>query len=305
MILCQEFPLVVSLKGGTVLSQQSEIGLRVDNHAIHPLRFAHELLKYTQGSPRGFNFWNRKMTIPVPKAKSNEFIKEINAVGDRGITPERLAEIEVEAIKLEKTDYSAAMVTLGVISSIKRDLVGIDKYFTNALDKGDRSSFVIVNYATALAKMAEFNRAIDLIDEAAESDCDPSVLKKACDIHIDAYDIQGATMYLDLLLRMGIDNELEPMRDYLTEIEKVFSLYGVDWHMATDRVSHTTKAILGVTKTIVDRSVFVHDGIIVNQYVLEDDVENAAMAESAMLDAIANQPFDPVDNIMSFSCTVQ
>lgn len=56
---------------------------------------------------------------------------------------------------------------------------------------------------------------------------------------------------------------------------------------------------------ISGKSVLLHDGILMYQFLLDTDVETAARAESLMLDAIAEQSFAPADKVMYFSCAIR
>lgn len=242
---------------------------------------------------------------PMPKTKANELIEEINVVGSDGVTPERLAEIEVEAIKIEEADPVGSFVLRGVIAGIRRELDEIERHFSRALIDDPADTFVLANYATALSRVGETNRAIEFIDEAARVDYDIEVMKKACSLHLEAYDAQGASMYLEALSEMNAVDDTEQVERIISDIADVFHTYDIDWRMASERVNLTTKAIIGVSNALAGSSVFIHDGMIVHQYLIEDDVKHAAMVESVMLDAIANQSHEPVDNILSFSCAAR
>lgn len=243
---------------------------------------------------------------PLPESKANELIEEINSVGSDEVLPERLAEIEFEAIKLEEADPISSYVLRGVISGIRRKHTEIEKHFTNALNEGATGSYVLANYAAALVRVGEFEKALNLIDEAANTDSDIELIKRACKLHLLSYDAIGAGQYLELLYRMGIqDAEVEVIQKTISNIDDIFSAHDIDWRMAASRVSLTMKTVLEVTPSIHGNNLFLHDGVIVHQYVVQDDLEKVSAAESAMLDVIANQCFDPVDNVLSFSCSVQ
>ncbi len=242
---------------------------------------------------------------PMPKSKANELIDEINAVGNDEITSDRLAEIEVEALRIEEADPIGSFVLRGVIAGIRRELDGIDRYFSSALSDDPTNVFILANYATALSRVGETDRAIEIIDEAVSVDYDAEVMQKAFALHLDAYDTHGASRYLKALSEMDVVNDTEQVERAISDIADVFHTYDIDWRMASERVNLTTKAIIGVSNALAGSSVFIHDGMIVHQYLIEDSVKNAAMVESVMLDAIANQSYKPVDNILSFSCAVR
>jgi hypothetical protein len=82
----------------------------------------------------------------------------------------------------------------------------------------------------------------------------------------------------------------------------LFDAAGTDWQQVANRLRVATDALMKHTYHSLGRKIFVHDGVVLYQFVLNEDVKTVSRAESSMLDAIAAEPFSNVDKAAFFSC---
>lgn len=245
------------------------------------------------------------MGAPTPIAKSDHLIKEINAMVTHGIDFDRLNEIEIEARKIQDIHFISGKRLLGVIAGMRRDKDQIKIQFEAAINAGGADSVLLANYANALSNIGDLPQAIDLINEAASSEPDDiTFLRLAVNLHLEAYDIDGASAWMKRLESLGAKPEQTLPLTVITEIDGILKQSAVDWHAAAFRISRIYDAILPLTKSIEGISLNIHEGTIFHRFELNDEVEVVAKAESAMLDAIADCPYDPVDDVIYFSCAL-
>lgn len=248
------------------------------------------------------------MITPTPLEKGAALIHEINSMLKNGIDPTRLDEIEQDARKLESSNFVSAKRVLGVIAGMRGDIAEIKGQFTAAIRAGGKEPATMANYATALSSVGDLVMASKIIDEAVEiSPLDTTIIDKAILIHADAYDPDGMSHYIEHAQKLGRDT-----REDVTVIEnttiaaKEFIVQaGASLEQVADRVRVATEAIIDICGVPASRNVSLHDGMVMHQFVLETDEYTAMRAESAILDAIANKPFNAADRVMFFSCTTK
>lgn len=246
------------------------------------------------------------MITPKPASKANALVDEINRMIDGGINNQRLNEIEDEANNIQQYDFVSAKRLLGVIAGMRRDRIAIDTQFNAALKSGGRDPVVLTNYATALANVGEVMRAMSLIDEAVSySEGDAFVLDRAINIHIEGFDVDGAEALIDKIEKIGVEYDANDFKMSILNIRDVFNKTGADSAMAAGRVRVAFDSILNETHGLKRIDLSIHDGTIFNRFIINDDMEKVLAAESAMLDAIASQPYLPVDNAIYFSCALE
>lgn len=246
------------------------------------------------------------MTAPTPAQKANTLILEINEMLNTGVDFERLNEIEFEARRIQDYDYGSAKRLLGVIAGMRRDKDEINSQFNAAIRSGGRHPAVLLNFATALASVGEVLRAIEIIDEVVEqSEGDAFVLDRAINIHLEGFDVDGAENLIPKIIRLGIDYDFEVVLESIKNIRDIFAKTGADWNVAASRIKVAFDALLPETRNIRRIDLCFHEGTILNNFVIDDDVEKIMRAESMMNDAIASQPYDPVDSAIYFACCTQ
>lgn len=242
------------------------------------------------------------MTAPIAKTKASMLIDSLNEMMGVGIDVARLIDIEAEANKLKAYGmYADACNVLGMVSSLRMDINRVDKYFKAAISHTGRDIETLVNYAVALNNAYQSKRAIETIDDALESaQGDGEVIRKAINIHIAGFDAAGVR---SLLKRWPQSNECTntTQLDLLEKYEAAFSAVGASWEYVADRISIAASAVSSaVNRPTAEFDIY--EGVVLCRFVVDASIEDAVRAESAMIDSIANQPFNPADRAIYFSC---
>lgn len=247
------------------------------------------------------------MTAPTPLEKGMALIKEINAMVRNGVDHGRLNEIEIEAKKLESSNFVSAKRVLGVIAGMRGDINEIEKQFKAALNAGGWEAVTVTNYATALSNTGNLIDAMKLIDEAVNAcPMNTEIITKAVSIHATAYDQDGTERHLEALHRLGCELDFaEKIMHVTATANEIIISAGATVEQACERIRLAMRAIIGACGILPDMEALIHDGVLMQQFMLDTDAETAMQAESAMLNAIADQPFTPVDNVMYFSCAIK
>lgn len=245
------------------------------------------------------------MATPTPIEKSDQLIKEINDMVINGIDFDRLNDIETEAKKIQDIHFVSGKRLMAVIAGMRRDKEQIRAQFEAAIKAGGADSVILANYANALSNIGDISGAMDRIDEAISfSPDDISFLRRSIDLHLEGYDIEGASVWMKRLESLGVDPDPKLPLNVISAIDHIFTEASVDWRVAAFRINRIYDAILQYTTAIEGVSMNIHEGTILHRFELKDEVEVVAKAESAMLDAIADCPYDPVDDVIYFSCTL-
>ena len=76
----------------------------------------------------------------------------------------------------------------------------------------------------------------------------------------------------------------------------------VVWKDVASRIELASRALRqsGIVVRSADR--FQWGGVMIYKFLIQGDVDSICRAESSMIDAIANQPYSPVDDFLYFSC---
>jgi hypothetical protein len=245
------------------------------------------------------------MTAPIAQTKATLFIDSLNEMLKSGVDDARLQEIEDEAIKMKSYGLlTDAYNVLGMVSALRMDVQEVDKYFNAAMKHTGREIDTLVNYAVALNNAYQSCRAIEIIGEALEgAPGDAGVIKRAIGLHVIAFDVEGIRKLTDELSRLGESLDEDIPFDELVEYEAAFIAADTTWQEVADRIGIAASAVSEVVNwpsTDID----IHDGVVLFRFVLDATVEEAYKAESAMIDAIAAQPFTAADRVIYFSCGV-
>lgn len=246
------------------------------------------------------------MTAPIAQTKATTLITSLNEMLKSGVDDARLEEIEVEALKMKSYGLlTDAYNVLGMVSALRMDVQGVDRYFEAATRHAGRDSATLMNYAVALNNAYQSSRAIDIIDEAVEiAPGDVGMIKKAISLHASAFDVEGIHKLTDGLSRCGEAVDMEVPLDVLEEYVSAFTAAGTTWKDVSDRIGVAASAVSSVVNR-PSTEIDIHDGVVLFKFVVDATNEKAFAAESAMIDALANLPFDSSDRAVYFSCGIQ
>lgn len=245
------------------------------------------------------------MTAPIAQTKATLFIESLNEMLKSGVDGARLQEIEDEAVKMKSHGLlTDAYNVLGMISALRMDVQEVDRYFNAAMKHAGREIDTLMNYAVALNNAYQSCRAIEIIGEAlVVAPGDAGVIKKAIGLHVSAFDVEGIHKLIDKLSRLDESPDEDIPFDVLDKYEEAFVAAETTWQEVADRIGIAASAV----STVANRpstDIDIHDGVVLFRFVLDATVEDASRAESAMIDAIAAQPFTAADRAIYFSCGV-
>jgi len=90
----------------------------------------------------------------------------------------------------------------------------------------------------------------------------------------------------------------------MAKLKQALSNSGATWAQAAQRVNIAVTAILTQTKLVYweKTKITQHEGVSLFQFAVDFDVNVVMRAESAMIDALANETFNPADTAIYFSC---
>lgn len=242
--------------------------------------------------------------MPSPHLKASEFIRSINEMVDGGINNDRLEEIAAEAKKMkERGQYTDGCIVLGMIAAMRLDADEVDKQFNAAIRNGGRIPFTLTNYALVLSNLGRHIDAIKIIDEVYEQTPDDLFLiKKAISFHSDAFDVDGFHKFMARIKALDPSVDYEILEDQMIKVGKILEEHKVTWQDASSRVEIAYRVLqqFGMPPRFADRRLW--DGIIMHKFLIHGEADSIYQAESALVDAIANQPYSPVDDFLYFSC---
>lgn len=245
------------------------------------------------------------MTAPTPLAKANKLIESINEMLFDGVNNERLEEIIADTAKMKDIGlYTDAYNVLGMIAALHGDSAEVDRLFEAAMRSGGREPFTLGNYAAALNNLDRKADAVKIIDEKLDMAPDNlNVIKTAIEFHREAYDIDGVRELMARCETLGqpiIDSDME---HELNKVEALMKNHNVIWSDVASRVELASSVLhrLGLSPRLSQEAI--DDGILVHNFKIDGDVESVSRAESAMNDAIAEEPYSAVDSFLYFSCS--
>ncbi|CAE6723441.1 hypothetical protein [Candidatus Nitrotoga fabula] len=244
------------------------------------------------------------MSSPTPRKKINEIIQSINEMIVNGRNHERIEEIIIEANKMKAYgQYTDACIVLGVVAALRSDFNEVDRLFKAAFAHSGRTVDTLLKYAVVLSNLHRHIDAVKIIDELMELVPDDLfVVNNAFLYHFTAFDVDGARKLMShmKLLSQPIDEAMWEER--LIWLEEIMKEHKVVWKDVASRIELASRALRqsGMVPRSADR--FEWDGIMIYKFFIQGDVDSICLAESAMIDAIANQPYSPVDDFLYFSC---
>lgn len=243
------------------------------------------------------------MTTPITQTKAAQLIEELNGMVAAGINDEHLVEIKSEAERLKGFGLlNDAYNVLGMVSSLQMNVEEVDRYFNAAIRSSGRETNTLINYAVALNNAFQSRRAVEIIDEVlhvVRDDID--LIDKAINIHKASFDFVGAQALLDRLDKLGGEQAHTVSLDDLKTSSELISAAGASWQSVSDRVSVAANAVSAIVAR-PGTETFIHDGVIIRKFVVKADDDEVFKAESAMIDALANQKYNPADRVIYFSC---
>jgi hypothetical protein len=246
------------------------------------------------------------MSAPIAQTKASELIDSLNLMLHSEVDSRILAEIVTEANKLKSFGmYTDACRVLGMVASIRLNIEDINKFFNAALKNSGDNVLILANYAIALSNAYQFTRAVEIIDEVvALAPGDLRVLKEALDIHVLGFDTNGIRKLMERLHLLGTEDYQVISNEKIDGIEAVFTATKTTWALVADKIGIAAMAVAKLGKRPSSEEMYIHDGVILFKFILDAPVEYVTEAESAMIDALANEPFTSADRAIYFSCGV-
>lgn len=250
------------------------------------------------------------MTNKHPLSKETEFIESINAMVESGIDQDRLEEILAEAKKMQGIGgsyYVSAKRIMGMIASLRGDVVETDHQFKAAIAHGGESIETLNDYSIALWNLRKIRRNLELLDTLVERAPDnPQLIQTAIRNHWAAYDVEGVRRLLKQAEKLNLPEDKlvsELVEEFdLDTVSKLLKEAEATWEQVCARIEFASGVLnkLGIYSPAM-RSAMT-DGIVSHSYLLVTDLEGVMRAEDAINDAIANEPFSPADRVIYFSC---
>lgn len=240
----------------------------------------------------------------IPLEKVSELVKTINDMVANGVDTSELNEIRAQAKKLESIGmYVAAKRVNGMISALEWDFDGVNAEFNAAIRaSGNSDEIVFSNYASALSNIGDYSSAIKAIDKAIELSPDNiNLLNTAIEIHFDAFDTVGARNLLARLEKLGAHSKYQPKID---EIEHSMDKAGVTWEECADRILFASFQLSQQEGLLPrGRQIALDDDVMLYSFRIDSQSpENLAQAEYALINAIADVPYSPIDRFLYLSC---
>lgn len=245
------------------------------------------------------------MTNPTPLSKATELIGSINEMLADGVNAERMEEIIAAANKLkDHGHYTDAYKVLGMIASLRGNSAEVDRLFTAAIHSGSRNAVTLFNYAAALGNLGRIADAIKIMDELVDmGTTDLNLIRVALKYHLDAFDIDGARKLIAKHEALGRHIDDPNLSSELEIIESAMEGANVTWPEIAVRIELAASVLLrlGLFPRCTRR--FIRDGIIMNEFIIGADVGIVSEAEIAINDAISEESYTSVDDLLYLTCS--
>lgn len=240
-----------------------------------------------------------------PKTKHNEIVDAINVLGQEGYTELDIARINREIKSLEKAgNFVGAKSAAGMLSALQGDIEATKANFKAAIAASGDQAPVLVNYGKALTNLLHYREAISAYTTALRIVPDqPELLHSALDLHLTAYDLQGATDLIGAMNKLKISIPEEVM-DLYEELKGSGYSSGDRWNEFLDRVQLVGDVVLGKGLVWNKVQTFDLDGFSMFELTLpRATIEQLIKAENAIHLAIANSDYLAIDDQLTFGCS--
>ncbi len=132
-----------------------------------------------------------------------------------------------------------------------------------------------------------------------------SVLKKALDIAINAYNLEESLKLFNTLESLqAVDDTLRSVYEYKSAIlQRLYLISGADSKDFSERETFLSSEIRKVAPNLLRRvTEFYSDDAIMLNFYLNADIETSLGIENTLIEKVASLPYSPVDKVLIFTC---
>ncbi|MEO6423446.1 MAG: hypothetical protein ABIR84_12415 [Candidatus Nitrotoga sp.] len=246
------------------------------------------------------------MTNPTPQKKVNELIDSINEMIKSGQNKDRIEEIEYEANKLKGYgQFTDAYNVLGMTAALKGQSSETDRIFSAAINhEGSRTPNTLINYATALNNLGRLCKAVVIIDEVVSMAPENLFyITEAIRHHHDACDFTGVIELTNRAETLGTNINLfkEDVNNFF--VADLLTEHNVSWQELSTRIEIASNTLHNIG--LVPRFNRLKDieGVLYYEFNIDADSDLVSKGENAIIDAIAQEPYSPVDDLLYITCS--
>jgi tetratricopeptide (TPR) repeat protein len=245
----------------------------------------------------------------IPQQKSEQLIAKLNSFLRVRPTEIELARIRAEFNKIEAAGmYTQAQELRGILSAIEGDITSLEKYYQAALKSSGSDPEIRLSYATSLTNAHHLKKAVSVVDGLVDKYSDDiEVLNKFLLIYSTALNFKAANAILNKLQKLSLTHDINLSSVNINSMklsEQILTENGVNWVDYCDRYLAVVNMLKSRNLKVYPHEAYTDSESINIDFPLDVSQNELINIDFAITETIAGLPYSPVDNCISFSCTI-